>query len=519
MEQNLSELYNVVCVNWGSKYSPEYVHRLHQMVKNNTSYCFQFYCLTDSPANYLEPIIPVQLEPGFEGWWNKMQLFKSNILPQGEYLYFDLDVVIVDNIDCFFEFEGFGITRDFINPDDGLLGGKEFNSSIMRFTQDDALWNFFVTNQSRWRDAQQKTPFFGDQNVISNHLNNIGFDQPFPDDWIWSFKVGSIRGRRPVDHTKYFGSIIPEGGKVCVFHGKPNPDEVDVPWVNHHWKCDVIKGKNVIEDAEHTNFNISVKTQNGKTELQLKDSYFTVINHWFWEQFADGWEPQTIKFFERNLERGKDYLDIGAWVGPTAFIATALGARTVKIVEPNPMNFFHLLAAQFNNNLFSSWFLINACVSDKIGSATIGPIEGIKNSSSNTNIRDESQTGASVISLRLKDIVLGKEDLSLVKIDIEGAEAWIIEDLGIFSNSKAAIWLSLHPPLIDDCQKFLDSLLAHRDSFHFVDEENKIIPDSVLSARILTTEKKPPWGTKWGNLFEIGLLPKSAFDNNGNRKT
>ena len=28
-------------------------------------------------------------------------------MPKGEYLYFDLDVVIVDNIDCFFEFENF----------------------------------------------------------------------------------------------------------------------------------------------------------------------------------------------------------------------------------------------------------------------------------------------------------------------------------------------------------------------------------------------------------------------------
>jgi len=488
------------------------------MIRRNTSFDFQMYCLTDNPNAYQDPIIPLRLEPGLEGWWNKMLLFKQNVLPSGNYLYFDLDVVIVDNIDCFFKFSGFGITRDFINPDNGLLGGKEYNSSIMSFTQDNALWNFFETNQSRWKDAQRKIPFFGDQNVISNYLNNIGFDQPFPDDWIWSFKVGAIRGRRPLDHTKYFGSTIPKGAKVCVFHGRPNPDEVDVPWVNHHWKYGAVPLENVNEGLEVNNFNISAKKHDGKTVLQLKDSHFTVTDHWFWEQFVDGWEPQTIKFFERNLEQGKDYLDIGAWVGPTAFIATALGARKVKIVEPNPMNFFHLLAAQFYNNLFSNWFLVNACISDKIGSAIIGPIEGIKNSSSATNIRDANQTGSSVISLRLKDIVTEEENLSLVKIDIEGAEAWIIKDIGIFSNSRAAIWLSLHPPLIDDCQKFLENLLAHRDYFYFVDEDNKIIPDGVLSARILTTEKNPPWGTKWGNLFEIGLLPKIAFDKNGNRR-
>jgi len=64
----------------------------------------------------------------------------------------------------------------------------------------------------------------------------------------------------------------------------------------------------------------------------------------------------------------------------------------------------------------------------------------------------------------------------------------------------------------------LDQLLAHRDHFYFVNEDNKLIPDKVLADRILTLEEYPPWGTKWGNLFEIGLLPKSAFDKNGKRK-
>jgi len=251
------------------------------MIRRNTSFDFQMYCLTDNPNAYQDPIIPLRLEPGLEGWWNKMLLFKQNVLPSGNYLYFDLDVVIVDNIDCFFKFSGFGITRDFINPDNGLLGGKEYNSSIMSFTQDNALWNFFETNQSRLKDAQRKIPFFGDQNVISNYLNNIGFDQPFPDDWIWSFKVGAIRGRRPLDHTKYFGSTIPNGAKVCVFHGRPNPDEVDVPWVNHHWKYGAVPLENVNEGLEVNNFNISAKKHDGKTVLQLKDSHFTVTDHWF----------------------------------------------------------------------------------------------------------------------------------------------------------------------------------------------------------------------------------------------
>ena len=227
---------NVVCVNWGTKYSTDYVLRLYHMVKNNTSRKFKMYCLTDNVDAYKDPIIPVKLDLGFEGWWNKMQLFKTNTLPKGQYLYFDLDVVIVDNIDCFFDFEGFGITRDFINPDQGLLGGKEYNSSVMRFTQNEDLWNYFLANQSAWIKAQQKVPFFGDQNVISSFLNITGFNKAFPDEWIWSFKIGGIRGRRPLEPFKFFGAKIPSQGKVCVFHGKPNPKDVKLDWVKEYWE-------------------------------------------------------------------------------------------------------------------------------------------------------------------------------------------------------------------------------------------------------------------------------------------
>ena len=94
---------NVVCVNWGDKYGAEYVMRLHAMIERNTTKKFNMYCLTDNPDAYQAPIKPIKLTDGLEGWWNKMLLFKPGILPDGEYLYFDLDLVIVDNIDCFFE--------------------------------------------------------------------------------------------------------------------------------------------------------------------------------------------------------------------------------------------------------------------------------------------------------------------------------------------------------------------------------------------------------------------------------
>ena len=118
----------------------------------------------------------------------------------------------------------------------------------------------------------------------------------------------------------------------------------------------------------------------------------------------------------------------------------------MKLVEPNPVNFFHLLSSQFNNGLLAKWFLINACIADQNGDKVIGPINGIQSGSSATNIRDQNQEGARIISLKLSDIVHGENDLSLIKIDIEGAEELIVNDLAVFAGHDVAIWLSLHPP-------------------------------------------------------------------------
>ena len=144
--------------------------------------------------------------------------FKPGILPDGEYLYFDLDVVIVDNIDCFFDFENFGITRDFINPEQGLLEGKEYNSSVMRFTQNEGLWNFLChKSKSIWKSNQERVKFFGDQNVISAYLNKQNYNNPFPDEWIWSYKIGNVRGRRPLITLKFLAPKCPKMEKYVFF--------------------------------------------------------------------------------------------------------------------------------------------------------------------------------------------------------------------------------------------------------------------------------------------------------------
>lgn len=263
--------------------------------------------------------------------------------------------------------------------------------------------------------------------------------------------------------------------------------------------------------------SVQVKRNSDFLEIIMGGERFVVPDHWFWKELDSSWEHETHMFFERNLVPGSLYLDFGAWVGPTAMMATALGAGRLRLIEPNPVSFANLLDIQSKNNLFEKWRLINACVSGQRGFALIGPLVGVIHASSATSIRNNIVDGAEVISLKLCDLIIEAEACTLAKIDIEGAEEDIIGDLKIFSRYPAAIWLSIHPPFFKDRLEFLQKLLALGVDFRFVNGRNEEISDGILEERILSEIEFPPWGTKWGNFFEIGLLPRIFFGSDGGR--
>ena len=94
MKQNV----NIVCVKYGTKYSSDRVDRLYRMVEKNCSLPFSFYCLTEDKSQKWR--YPLDLDLDLESYWWKIQLF--NLPWENPTLYFDLDVVIQNNIDSIF---------------------------------------------------------------------------------------------------------------------------------------------------------------------------------------------------------------------------------------------------------------------------------------------------------------------------------------------------------------------------------------------------------------------------------
>ena len=202
------------------------------MVKRNTTLLVDFFVFTDhiKMQKMLEGDIKVLpfAEHDLQGWWNKMQLFHPRTPLPGTTLYMDLDVVITENIDCFFTYkpESIFVGMNDFNP---TTGG--WNSSIMRFKNQKLhgkLWHKFMDDRPNLLRR-----FAGDQNLISDFIKGTPGCESFPDSWTQSYKwydrSGTRYSRQDMTYEHNGESL------VTVFHGQPNPHESEQEWVKKAW--------------------------------------------------------------------------------------------------------------------------------------------------------------------------------------------------------------------------------------------------------------------------------------------
>lgn len=201
---------SVFCVQVGKKYPIEYVRRLYKMIERNTTHLHDFFCITDDPKSVDLGHAIVLPTPHPSGWWAKLELF--NLISDDQILYFDLDTVIVGNIDKLFEYKGkFCILKDFWQPC--------YNSSVMSIAPGFGwyIWRNYITNPGAVEDN-----FAGDQNWITHEVMGADVWQDFAPG-----VIGSYKADRLTDNPKDFSL-------VC-FHGKPKPHEIEGGWVAEHW--------------------------------------------------------------------------------------------------------------------------------------------------------------------------------------------------------------------------------------------------------------------------------------------
>lgn len=228
----------VLCMKWGDAYGPEYVNRLKNGVARNLSYSFRFICFTDD-AKGIDPGIEVLPLPGLglppahkDLRWHKLALLGKNLDGlSGTALFLDLDLVIVDRLEPFFDHPGkFLIIRDMdlfrakplrkLTPMRDRFLRMVGNSSVFRMemgAHSDILDEFVrdpVAAQSKFRISQQ---------FMSHELQKRGLLDFWPKKWCVSFKNHCI----PRYLCSYFwDTFIPGGARIVVFAGNLKMQDV-----------------------------------------------------------------------------------------------------------------------------------------------------------------------------------------------------------------------------------------------------------------------------------------------------
>ena len=228
------------CVIHGNAYGWIYVEHLYNMLTRHITPGIRLHVYTEADRFVPQHMIRHNLEPWHitrprGAWWYKMQLFNP-IHHAGPLLYFDLDTVIVSNIDWIWQqpVDYFWAVHDFKYLWRPSHTG--INSSIMWWdTQKyQHIWHDFVRQDLQ--HVMRKYP--GDQDYIGAM---IGPDSRFLDQhsivsWRWQCLDGGYDFRNKRGRTPGSGTVVPNQTSVMVFHGNPKPDMIADLAVLQHWR-------------------------------------------------------------------------------------------------------------------------------------------------------------------------------------------------------------------------------------------------------------------------------------------
>jgi FkbM family methyltransferase len=190
----------------------------------------------------------------------------------------------------------------------------------------------------------------------------------------------------------------------------------------------------------------AIKTvQGSKMVLDLKDKG---INR---DLFLYAYrEPECTKIFKNELSEGMRVADIGANIGYYVLMEAQIVGDKGKIfaIEPEPSNFEMLKRNVKMNPHAACVELYNMAISDKIGK-TLFTIAGTANAHKLSIPGSKGNNEIEVATTTLDDL-LGREEVNVIRMDVEGGEWLILKGMRDILNSKKPlkIFMEVHPKLM-----------------------------------------------------------------------
>ncbi|MBE7171720.1 MAG: FkbM family methyltransferase [Williamsia sp.] len=190
-----------------------------------------------------------------------------------------------------------------------------------------------------------------------------------------------------------------------------------------------------------------VLVKNNDIEFKITPSfrYF-----WFWMQFNEGnYEKETFIIFNKFLKKHYNYVDIGAWIGPTVLYCAPLVNKVIAF-EPDPIA-FRQLNKHVSINKTPNVILNNYALSSRNGSLKMSSFGGNLGDSMSSLLDTHHAKNVSIQSRTWMEFSENIDfKIDFIKIDIEGGEFELLPTMVEYLEKyKPNIHLSLHAPYLD----------------------------------------------------------------------
>jgi len=230
---------------------------------------------------------------------------------------------------------------------------------------------------------------------------------------------------------------------------------------------------------------------------------------WFSNNQLDKWEKDTFHIFEHYKNHKGIYIDIGAWIGPTVLYCANIYKKVIA-VEPDPVALSRLKKNISANN-FNNIVLIEKGLSLENGITQFGGNGPLGNSESTLLIANKEEYLSyegrhtkchshneivEIETITIEKLIeqqnIDPQNISLIKMDIEGGEKIVVPSLVNFLNTyKPVFYISLHRCFLkeSDINQIIDILFNIYDKCYYFTSNGakKLIDKNFIQTKKLTS--------------------------------
>jgi hypothetical protein len=243
----------ICTVYFGDLYTPDYVGKLFNSIRRNSSIPFQSVCISDNPDVEADLVLPYNHFSDVKKHWHKLKFFSPNFADQhsgDDIIIMDIDQVITGNVDNLIghpvnenELVTYGVWWESKLQTNG--GFYKFKSGSLKF-----VWDDFIKNPEYWQLHYYDNGFvhfkyYGEQNYVNwkikEHQAQI---VKTPSEWISKYHsefsencaLNKIYCKK-FDVDYMILDDVNEKIKVVHFTGPGrNIHDYDAPWISENWK-------------------------------------------------------------------------------------------------------------------------------------------------------------------------------------------------------------------------------------------------------------------------------------------